>query len=69
MKKQSSEMPIARQEQFPSGNPDLGLANAIPRSTEFDLTKCWKEERCSNEGDFTFKSPKPGNQVRKDGRS
>lgn len=69
MKKKSSEMPIVRQEQFPSGNPDLGLANAVPRSTEFDLSKCFKGDRYSNEGDFTFKSPKPGNQVRKDGKA
>jgi len=69
MKKKSSEMPIVRQEQFPSGNPDLGLANAIPRSTEHDMQKCWNESRYSNEGDFTFKSPKPGNQVRKDGKA
>ena len=67
--KKSTDMPILKQERHYSGNPDLGEANVFPRATEFDLEKCFDGSRCSNEGDFTFKSPKTGNQVRKDGRS
>lgn len=68
-KKPSSEMPIVGQEQFPSGNPDLGMTNAIPRSTEFDLNPTFNGSRYSHEGEFTFKSPKTGNQARKDGKA
>jgi len=74
MKKQSSEMPIARQERFQSPNPDLGMSNSIPRSTEHDLKPCmskWNHLNAGN-GECTFEVPKPGNRpsiAGKDGQS
>lgn len=69
MKKTSSNMDTLAQKRFPSGNPDLGSTTAIPRCTEFDLTKVQPETWRSTDDEFNFKVPKHGNQVRKDGRS
>lgn len=73
MKKQSSEMPILRQERFPSPNPDLGMSNSIPRSTEHDLIPglCPCTEN-TGVGECTYSVPKPGNRpsvAGKDGKS
>jgi hypothetical protein len=70
-KPQSADMPAVRQKRFPSGNPDLGQTNAIPRCEEYDLKPA---PRFSNgyswlDSEQTFKQEKPGNCVRKDGRS
>lgn len=61
-KQQSVEMPSPRQERFPSGDPDLGATTAIPRNTQHDLHKVYRE-------DFNYRVPGPGSQVRKDGRA
>jgi hypothetical protein len=70
MKKQKSgEMATLRQEQFPSGNPDLGKTNAVPRCTEYDLTQAHGGFLGLRRAEFNHKVPKPGNCVRKDGRA
>lgn len=52
-KTKSSDMPYTEQQFYPN-MPDLGMANVIPRSKEFDLEKT--EDEC------TFKVVKRGNQ-------
>ena len=70
MKKQKSgEMCVLRQERFPSGNPDLGKTNAIPRCEEYDLTQARGGFLGLRSEEFNWKSPKPGNCVRKDGKA
>lgn len=70
MKKQKSgEMCVLRQERFSSDNRDLGKTNAVPRSTEFDLSPAPRVADGWRDSELTFKSPKPGNCVRKDGRA
>jgi len=70
MKKQKDgEMCTLRQERFPSGNCELGKSTAIPRCEEYDLTQARGGFLGLRPEEFTFKSPKHGNGVRKDGRA
>lgn len=68
-KKTSTNMAPLEQKRFPSGNPDLGSTTAIPRCTEFDLEKVQPETWSRTDDEFNFRVPKPGNCVRRDGRS
>jgi hypothetical protein len=70
MKKQTSgEINVLRQKRFSSGNPDLGKSTAIPACTEYDLTPARGGFLGLRSEEFNWKSPKPGNCVRKDGRA
>ena len=64
-KEKSGEMKALRQEQFPSGNPDLVRTNAIPRCEDYDLTGY----EAGTKGEFTAKVEGRGNCIRKDRKS
>jgi hypothetical protein len=56
MKKTSGNMTYTEQEFFPNSQENLGMTNAVPRSTEFDLETIPHEEQ-------NFKVTKRGNKV------
>lgn len=68
-KTKDTEMCTLEQERFPSGNPDLVFTNAVPRDTDYDLSQARSGFLGLHCEEFNFKSPKPGNCVRKDGRA
>ena len=56
-KKTSSEMPIVRQNRYPSPNPDLAKSTAIPYDKANDLEPCLRHWQPCNEpaGECTFR--------------
>lgn len=68
-KAKSTEMATLRQKRYPSGNEDLGMTTAIPRSTEYDLEPAASRTKLFVDDEFTSRVRRPGNAVRKDGRA
>ena len=66
-KPKSQEMETLRQTRESSPNPDLAMSNSYARCEEYDLTP---ERRVVGYVplELSFKVPKPGNCVRKDGK-
>lgn len=64
----SGNMPAAEQEFFCSPLPDLGMTNAKPRCTEFDLRPTPSRTRIGEWGDsMTFTADRRGNKVTEGG--